>query len=301
MASLPLVVAIGITPRGDDAGAERDGQAGHGATDGAEADDADGDLAQLARRQRLPGPLSLQLQQLWQPTHDGEDHHQGVLGDGFAEDTACVGDEQAALRGLRREDTLHSGRRRMDPAPDWDSAPAAGRTWPRAWGLAAGPRRRRAGCPRGPRARRRRGERQGPRRGCARGPLRGSEPRGSASARWRRVRVPARVASVMHSPLVRVSAGDDTAYPRRRIVHLAISRQCLRSVPKVGDGGRSTGRMHAGHEALAAAVLLELDVHARQPRHDAVDGRGDADRDVASKRRRIRARRRAAPPRRPRP
>ena len=38
------------------------------------------------------------------------------------------------------------------------------------------------------------------------------------------------------------------------------------------DGGAATGGMDAGHEPLAAPVLLELEVHAREPGQDAVDG-----------------------------
>ncbi len=70
---------------------------------------------QLASRQRLPGALALQLQELGQPAHDGQDHHQRVLGDGLAEDAAGVGDGQAAAGGLRRQQALHAGRGGVHP------------------------------------------------------------------------------------------------------------------------------------------------------------------------------------------
>ena len=96
-----VLAQVGLLAGADDAGAERQGQAGHVAADGAEADDADGDLAHLACRQRLPGALALQLDELRQPAHHRQDHHHRVLGDGLAEDATGVGDGQAALRPRR--------------------------------------------------------------------------------------------------------------------------------------------------------------------------------------------------------
>ena len=109
------VEAPGITPCGDDPSPERDSQACHGPTDGAEPDDADRDLAQLARRQRLPGALALQLHELRQPPHDGQDHHHRVLGDGLAEDAAGVGDDEVASGRLGRQEALDPGGRGVHP------------------------------------------------------------------------------------------------------------------------------------------------------------------------------------------
>ena len=61
MGSAKSLRTFGLLAGGDDPGTESQGQAGHAAPDGAEADDADGDLSQLTGGQRLPGALSLQF------------------------------------------------------------------------------------------------------------------------------------------------------------------------------------------------------------------------------------------------
>ena len=84
---LPIVAKAGPEAlprpptRGDHPAAEARGQRRHRPADRAEADDPDRDVAHLARLERLPGPLALELEQLGQVPRDGQDHDHHVLGD----------------------------------------------------------------------------------------------------------------------------------------------------------------------------------------------------------------------------
>ena len=102
--------------RPDDPAAEGGGQLADRAADAAQANHADGDVAQLDPDQRLPRPLPLQLEELGQAPADREDHEEDVLGDRRAEHATGVGDHDAAPAGLRGEQALDPGRCRMDPA-----------------------------------------------------------------------------------------------------------------------------------------------------------------------------------------
>ena len=223
---------------------------------------------QLAGRQRLPGALALQLEELGQPPHDGQDHHQRVLGDGLAEDAAGVGDGEVAAGGLGRQQALDAGRRRVHPGEPG----------------AAGQEAIEAGRGHGTaqqdldvveRAVREALERDAHESGAGGG---GTDARQVLLAIARRqdgrqrdggwlaavvawLASPPLPAGIMLPParVATQAAGSSSSRSRG---------QGLRPVPQVGDGRRAPGRVDAGHEPLAAPVLLQLEVHARETRED---------------------------------
>ena len=114
--------ALGMSACREDAAAERREEARDLLADAAIADDADGQLAQLAAAERLPRPLALELEELRQPSRDGQRHHHDVLGDRAAEDAAGVRDHQAALAHRRAS---RCGRPRRTPSGSSAAAASA--------------------------------------------------------------------------------------------------------------------------------------------------------------------------------
>src|SRR5688572_30670144 len=65
-------------------------------------------------------------------------------------------------------------------------------------------------------------------------------------------------------------------YPRDpplRMLDLAVPRQRLRSLPQAGERRLAAAVGDGAHEDLALLVLLELEVHAGQPEHRALERR----------------------------
>ncbi len=85
-------------------------------TDAPEAHDADGQVAELPTTQRLPRPLTLQLEKLGQSTGDGQQHHHHVFGDRRREDAAGVRDGQATRAREGRDHLVDPRREGVQPA-----------------------------------------------------------------------------------------------------------------------------------------------------------------------------------------
>ena len=268
-------------------------------------------MSRISRRgQRLPGPLALQLQQLGQPTDDGQHHHQHVLGDGLGEDAARVGDDQAPTGGRGRRALAPRPQSRSGPSAGAGSAPGAGRRSPPAAARGASPRRRRAAPSASP----------------SREMVTRRAPGGrGADALQVRLAVARRQDGRQRDGCGHAAgagAGHQAPLARRRSAGVAAQlRPCGATRSHPAPSGRPSPRRvgsdrgpshrwpmaasppaayDAGHEALAAPVLLHLQVQAGQAGDDPVDApaplRCGAPRSARGCRPRP-----AAPARRPRP
>ena len=180
-------------PRGDHAAPERRRQRGDRAADRAQAHDPDGHVAHLARLQRLPRPLALELEQLRQPAETARIIIITYSAIGAAKTPRALVIDEAA-----RERLPASARARRPPSPSGPSAgggsgPGAGRRCRPAAARGASPRRRRAAPSASPSSRDRHEPRAGRRAADAlQVARRGSAPRGWASGRSPRARRPGR-------------------------------------------------------------------------------------------------------------